>query len=275
MYLQNEDKHLDLAEWLDTLEQLGIDITTAFPAVADANQRVDRLEKIRSEHISTHRDITTIARQLGTADNLDDTTAVLTVADHFAYSQSDEHRQRVTEILEQAADFAKGDAIRRFRHANILAAIRPRFDALAARITEAEHALPGGVLNLDDAARLAHADTWMQLERDIATWNTLAGLLNDLVTARVLQHPATGDQPASGIDFLIEDYDAFDDTLAGRGSVRAMAAAITAGRPRLLTPDEITPRSAVQPLTHDQQARRTWEANERDRAARAALPIPA
>ena len=272
MYLQNEEKYLDLTEWLDTLEELGVNIPDALPTVAAATARVDQLERIGSQHLATRRETSTLAREIANT-NLNDTTAVLTLADQLAYAQSDENRERVTEILEAAADIAKGDALRRFRRADIIGALRPGFDTITTRITHTQAQLPEGVLNLDDAARVGHADTWMQLERDITTWKTLSTLISDLTTAGILKPAGTSEHHTVALDFLVENYDAYDTALAGRGSVRAQAAAIVAGQPKLRTPEEITEPSSAQLLTYEEQARRTWEANQHDRDAQKSLAI--
>lgn len=263
MYAQNESKHLDLMEWLDTLETLGLNVEDTFPAVAAANARVDRLTQLQNHHVKTRRDANTVARQIGLTEDLDDAEAILTTADHFAYSQSDEHRQIVGDLLEGAADIAKGEALRRFRRSNPLEALRPIFEPLAARIVEAADIIPEGVINLDDAARLGHADTYLQLERDVRAWNDIADLLGDWREAGILD---TAHYP---IEYMVEDPEAARETTAGLNRPTRRALGIRAGRPHLHIP-EASPLAPLEPREQEWAAR---DANEADRAAREHLGL--
>lgn len=264
-HAQNEAKYMDLENHLDTLETLGVNPTTAFPNVLDNIGRVDRLIHTRSTYRDNPPEINTQARHLGLTANLDDTTAILTEADHVAYSQDETHRQRVLDYLENAADFARGEALRQFRHSPILDLMRPAFDATADRITKAAATIPQGVMNLEDAARVGLADTYLQLERDIATWKQTSELLSELADAGTLRT----DHPRWPVEFMVDDLDAYREASAGSSRITRTAAGIAAGRPNLHMP---TGAQVTAPNDRDTR-NAVYRANDDDHAAREALGL--
>lgn len=264
-HAQNEPKYMDLENHLDTLETLGVNPTTAFPTVLDAMGRVDQLEQTSSTYRANPPEINSEARRLGLTTNLDDTAAILAEADHVAYGQDEAHRQRVLDYLENATDFARGEALRQFRRSPILDLMRPAFDATAARITAAAETIPQGVMNLEDAARLGHADTYLQLERDIATWKQTGELIGELTAAGTL----STDHPRWPVEFMVDDLDAYREASAGSSRVTRTAAGIAAGRPNLHTPT-----GAPIPAPDDRDTRNAvYRANDDDHAAREALGL--
>lgn len=264
MYLQNEEKHMDLVEWLVTLEELGVNVAKAFPAVLAANERIDTLEAIRQQHTSTEPDLASFARRIGLTAELDNPDTVLADVAQVAYNQDEEHRQRVGELLERAADTAKGEAIRRFRRSDVLAAITPTFDTIAARIVASTDTITTSVFNLEDAARLGYADSYLQLERDLTTWKQIADLIGVWRTQGVLP-----DQGGYTVAYMVNDADAYREAAAGTARPSRQAAGITAGVPHLHLP-EPTPFEALNDRLTERAAR---EANHDDHTARADLGL--
>lgn len=265
VFFDNESKHMDLMEWLVTLEDLGVNIAKAFPKTVEMNGRVDRLLTIRSETIKAMPDITVTARRLGINDDLDDEAAIVSTADHAAFAQDPSHRERVAEFFERAADAARGDAIRQFRRSDVLEQLRPAFDELAQRITNAAKTIPTGVMNLDDAARTGHSDAYQQLERDIDRWSELAQLIGTLSTAGVI----AGEGNRYPAEFMVDDLSAYTEAKAYSSRPLRHAQGIAAGRPNLHVPTG----KAQEPI-HDDRARAlAYEANTADRAAREDLGL--
>lgn len=264
MHLMNESKYLDLVDWLDTIEELGVDIAEAFPKVTEMNERGDRITSAQAAASNAQPNVETAARRLALHENLDDTTALVTLADHVAYAQNPEHQERVEQFFAKAADAAYGEAIRQFKRSDILGVLRPHFDAIAARIVAAAEKIPTAAMGLEDAVRLGEGDAYLQLETDLATWTKLAELLTELIRAGVLT-----DEKRYPIEYLVEDPDAYRETVAGSGRLARRAHAIAAGRPSLHEPTG-TPLPAI----HDDTARRaSYLANDADKAARADLGL--
>lgn len=271
-YEPNESNHMDMIGWLDTLEDLGVNIAKEFPAVHSANERVDRLLNIRAQHANAATDINIAARKIGIADDLDDTDAVLTYADHYAYADNPDHRARVSVLLTRAADFARGDALRRFRRAPILDIMRPAFDTLAHRIVTAAATIPQGVMNVGDAARLGHSDAYLQLERDIAQWKDTADLIGALHDAGVLVADRPERWPA---EFMIDNLDAHREASGSIDHPMRRAAGIAAGVPNLHIPTEGEVIPAA-PLGSAEDTKTMWaaaDANAADKAAREDLGL--
>lgn len=265
MFLMNESKYLDLLEWLDTLEEIGVDVAAAFPKVAAMNERGDRITSLQATAANEQPAVEITARRLGLNDNLDDAAAIITLADHVAYAQNPDHLERVSQFFARAADAAYGEAIRIFKRSDILGALRPIFNDVAARITATAEKIPTAAMGLEDAVRLGHADPYMQLERDMTTWANISTLLGDLMAAGVLKADTTR-MPA---EFMLEDVDAFRDACAGSPRLARRAHGIAAGRPNLHTP-----KGAALRVIHDDESRRaSYLANDADQAARASLGL--
>lgn len=260
-YLANEQKHLDLIEWLDTLEQLGIRTADTFAAVNAANERADRILKIGDEARQGTRPL----RQVLATIDLDDTAAVIAAVDRAAHARNEEHTQRVADMYNQAADDAQGDAIRLFRRTDLLKVIRPVFDETAARILAAVETIPYGVMSIGDAARLGHGDTYTQLERDVQRWKDIAELIDNLRTAGVVD--LNEHYP---LEAMVEDVQAYWDTAASSGRPMRVGRAIAAARPSLRIPTEPHTERITSP---DQDRRASEDANTAEKAARAALGL--
>ncbi|MFS0794816.1 hypothetical protein [Microbacterium sp. 1P10AE] len=262
-YLVNESKHLDLIEWLDTIEDIGVNIADAFPGVIAANERAHRILKIKEKAHQAH---TAGRRRLLATINLDDEDAVIVAVDRAAHAQNTEHAANVANLYDNAADELHGDAVRIFRRSDILAILRPRFDEVAARIVEAAETIPYGVMSIGDAARLGHGDTYTQLERDAQTWRAIADLISTLHQAGVLDlgrdyHP---------FEAMLEDVQAYWDTLASSGRPMRVARAVAAGRPNLHIPTE---PHIPYGNTSDQDRWASEDANAAEKTARAALGL--
>ncbi|MDQ1084183.1 MULTISPECIES: hypothetical protein [Microbacterium] len=260
-YLANEQKHLDLIEWLDTLEQLGIRTADTFPAVNAANERADRILKIRDEARQGTRPL----RQVLATIDLDDTAAVIAAVDRAAHAKNEEHTQRVADMYNQAADDTQGDAIRLFRRTDLLKVIRPVFDETTARILTAVETIPYGVMSIGDAARLGHGDLYTQLERDVQRWKDISELLTSLSAAGVVDldehYP---------LEAMVEDVQAYWDTVASSGRPMRVGRAIAAARPNLHIPTEPHIERVISP---DQERWASEDANTAEKTARAALGL--
>lgn len=269
---QNESKHLDLQEWLSDLEDLGVNIAKRFPEVYRANERVDRLLSLRTKHKNTTPEINTAARRLGLIDDLDDADSIITAADHFAYGQDPDHRERVSALFSRAADFARGDAYNRFRRAPILDIMRPAFDELAERIVTASRTIPQGVIDIGDAARLGHADAYLQLERDLATWKKVAELVGAMHDAGVLVADRRDRWPA---EFMLDDVQASREASGTVSHPLRRAMGIAAGRPNLHIPSggEVTAPALLGTAEDTTNKWVAMDANEADKAAREALGL--
>lgn len=226
-------------------------------------ERVDAIDRIRSRYAANPPEVNTAARTLAFSKDLTDENTVLTEADRIAADQDTEHRERVIEYFERAADQARGEALKRFRRADILDALRPAFDKLTTRITTAASTIPQGILNLDDAARLGHADDWLQLERDIATWKQTAELISDLAASDAIP----GNRNRYPAEYMVEDITAYNEAAAGSSRITRIAAGNAAGRPNLHIPEGPTA-----PPTEDNRAA-AYRANDEDRAARETLGL--
>ena len=259
----NESKYLDVTGWIDSLEELDIDVEHSLPAVAESVTRVERLNSILAHHRKSFPEINVSARQLAVAVNLDDTAAALEKVNLLASSYDTAHRDRVTEILERATDIAMGESSRAFRRSDILAAIRPTFDAIAQRIVDAPGLIPQGTLNLEDAARLGCGSAYMQLETDLAAWKAMGELITSMLEDGALKTDAR----RYAIEYMVDDVDAYKSM--GITNKRQHATAIAVGRANLHHPTG----PAYEPAHENDAREAAYLASEADKDARANLNL--
>lgn len=261
-HLMNLEKHIDLLDWLNTLEHIGVNTAEAFPGVITTNERAERIlgikSKVRKSTSHDHHIFDTL--------DLDDEDSVIAAVDRAAHAQNAEHRERMLDLYELAADALHGNAYRIFRRADILSAIRPRFDEIAARIVTAAETIPYGVMSIGDAARLGHGDTYTQLERDAQTWHDIKRLIGDLHQAGAID---IGDDYYP-LEAMVEDVQAYWDTAASSNRPMRVARAVAAGRPHLHIPTE---PHVKRTNTADQDRWASEDANTAEKTARAALGL--
>ncbi len=259
--------YIDLTDWLKALGRLGVDGRTTFPEETALTKRVDKINAALNEYRETSTtSYNTHAKKIASGDS--DAAGIIDLVNQAAHETKPDHSERVLEIFERTLEFAQRNAYLTFkrRGATILDSIHPQFDALAARILDATVTVPRGVLNLDDAARLGHADAYLQLERDIQQWDQVLGLIQDWIGAGILakDHPHR-----SAIEYMVGDAGSESEARAGSSNPLRRARGIAAGHPRLGLPSG-TP---LEPVLNDSRRWATLDANDADRAARAALGL--
>lgn len=258
----NEQKYFDMHEDLRTLKSLGVNTRTTLPQVTEMTQRVSQLQSVQAAHLDSNPDVNALAVRIGLHDTLDDPERILADANTVASGFNPEQRERVALIIATATDTAMGEALRRFRRAGILDAIRPTFDALAERIITATQVIPAAVGSVEDAARLKVVPEYLQLEADMTQWGTLAGLITDWIKTGILKGKGKGYTAA---EFMLDDLNAYTETTAHSGALGRRAHGIAAGRPNLHQPsgsphfNDSTPARdwplAETVARHDQSAR--------------------
>jgi hypothetical protein len=264
-FMMSESNFMDLERWFATLPDLGIDPHTAFPEESRLIERVRSLIMAQAEFKKRFTtDYTERAQLIASGDY--DVEAAIEAATAAAHETSTDHHERVLQVLFRAQDFAQANAYRQFKHrrAGLLDAIRSEFDALSARIVAAATTIPMGVGDLEDAARLGHTDTYLQLERDFAGWGNLAGLVNEWTEAGLFGDEGRRRWP---IEFMVDDVDAYREAHAGSSKLLRQAAGIAAGKPNLHIPTGTRPEPV-------DRAADTWRANRADETAREKLGLP-
>ena len=268
------DRHETMKTWMTGLEEIGVD-QSHFAAERQAGRNLRTLQKAQrhySENASTS--LNEPARAL--ARDPQSVEHVLEVANMGAASVTPEHRARVLELLDRAQDAARRAITQAFwnRGETLIDLLRPAFDEYTKRIVDNWATIPNGVRDLDDATRLGHADEWLQLEQDIASWRTTTSLLVAWIANGIIGKK--GDRPG---DWMMGAPDAYRDTLASRNTTTALASAITAGRPQLGAPTEEqraqADRDRLDPPTYGEIRTAAHEAEKAEQAARATLPLPA
>lgn len=264
--MMNENSFDDLAMWLETLQKIGFNPAELLPAVAKKISRVDRLQHLYRHHRSSSLDTQALSRRIGLTANLDDFEQALAELNTAVAAHNDSQRNEIQRILTNAIDAAMGAAIGEFRNTPILDRLRPGFDALAARLTSAAKTLPIGVATLEDATRLGHADTYLQLEKDAHAWEALGKLIGTWLTK---QHRVLASTGHTAIEFMFDDVDAFRAVRLDLGGNVRLAHAIAAGRPHLHAP------TGKPNLDDDDNRTRQlgYQASRDEREARASLGL--
>lgn len=258
----------DVRQHTETLNRVGVNTAEALAPVRHAQNRAARIGKIRKE---ARKAVEQAQRELFADLDLDDTNAVITAIDRVASMQNREHAEKVDRLYEIAIADADSDAVRAFKRVDFLRILRPVFDEIAARIVTAAETIPYGVMSIGDAARLQHGDRYARLEEDVQHWLDIEEMLTDLIRGGVIK---LGDDRYYATEVMLEDTDAYRETLAGVRAPMRVARAVAAGRPNLHKPT--TPHTEYQPTDGQVRDSDRWkrqDANDAEKAARAALGL--
>jgi len=257
-----------LSEWLDELDALGVNTVKVF-----ANEH-ELIRKTRQVSISWNRyleekpDSLNAAAQKA-ADDPDDFTAFTGTITAGALAADPAVHERLRGIIERAGAIAAGSSYRAFRQrgGGLYKILAPLVQKTAEGIAGAGAALPDGVTDLDSAARVGVEQDWLKLERLVAAWDRIIGLLDAWYSFGIFDAGGRDINTYNATMFLFRDYEQSVATY-GVEPLRTMRQIMTC-EPALLTLDEIDSLRSIEVKSHSVFDRGdSWKQIQSDNAAR-------
>jgi hypothetical protein len=175
---REDEKGIVLDDWIESLEDLGIDTTKALKEeralIAKSNQLGSYYQQYKG---AQEAGPAVAARKL--ADPPDDYEQFALALATAAITSEPAVQDRAAKIIEQAYGIARRNAFNHFRHRGdgaykLIASV---FNETRDGITAAGSALPEGVVDLDSAARTGVEQQWLRLEALLERWDTMLQLI--------------------------------------------------------------------------------------------------
>ncbi|WP_416264222.1 hypothetical protein ACNANV_16245 [Curtobacterium flaccumfaciens pv. flaccumfaciens] len=234
----DDDKEIQLGDWIETLEELGIDTEKAL----EEEHALIAKQRIISAHWARFRSgqgrslldaATKIADEPSDYDSF--TNAI--IAASIAADPSAEERTR--KVVALAAQFAGQASYTHFRKRGegVYKLIAPVFTETRDAIIRDGGALPEGVMDLDSAARAGVEQEWLRLEALVERWSTLLQLIESWYVNRVLPADGHNLEHLNVWMFVYEDYEQVANTF-GAGILGTIRQVIN-GDAKLLTIDQV------------------------------------
>jgi|GEM_PF-4167483 len=235
---RQDEEGIELRNWIDTLERIGIDTTKALPE----EHALLRNQQTIHQHYDTYRAeqnkgisaaATRVMEQAGNYDGF--ATALSTAALATDASIVD----RAQQIAALAAEFSVHEAFTHFRRRGegIYVIIRGVFEETRDAIIRDGEALPDGVVDLDSATRVGVESEWLRLEALVERWDRILELIDAWYTNGVFATDGRNLERYNVWMFVYENYEAARDA-HGVGILRVVRQ-VTAGDAKLLTIDEV------------------------------------
>ncbi|OII37105.1 hypothetical protein BIU98_16770 [Curtobacterium sp. MMLR14_010] len=234
----DDDKDIQLTDWIDTLEQLGIDTKKT---LEEEHALIEKQHTINAHwarfRSGQGRSLIDAATKLSEEPADYDSFANAIITASIAADPSAEERTR--KVVGLAAQFAGQAAYNHFRKRGegVYKLITPVFTETRDAIIRDGAALPEGVNDLDTAARAGVEQEWLRLEALIDRWSTLLQLIESWYVNRVLPTDGHNLERLNVWMFVYENYEEAANTY-GSGILGTIRQVIN-GDATLLTIDQV------------------------------------
>lgn len=235
---RNDEQGIVLTEWIDDLDELGIDTEKV---LKDEHTLIDQQRTIH-RHYTRFRDdqnkgisgaASNLLNNAGDYDSFANTLATGALATDTSIVE------RAQQIAALAGEFSVQAAFTHFRRRGegVYDIIRGVFEETRDAIVRDGDKLPDGVVDLDSAARAGVESEWLRLEALVERWESILQLITSWYINGVFNVDGRNLERYNVWMFVYENYEAARDA-HGNGILRIVRQ-VTVGDAKLLTIDDV------------------------------------